>query len=418
MLPDSIKSFKLLFFNNLKIVENYFFMTALQLLSSLFGILIYPYVIRSLGAESYGQYVFALSITTYFITFISFGFSLPATKMIAQNKHNQAIKSDVVSSIFTAKLYLGILSAVVFSILLLTLPFMMQNRWIYIICFAQIIGEMLFPSWYFQGVQKMKVVTFIQLGFRILSLPFIVMLVKTPSDCLLFVSINTLTVILGGIAANIILIRYEKLKLQIITLTKLKYYFKDALPFFGSSAAGTLKQSSVSIIIGSVFGMRDLALYDLANKLIILPRMLTTSINGALFPKVIENINTSLVRKIIRYEIGIGILVSILIAASGYWVILLLAGSTMTQAYPLAMILSLTVLSWLVVGSYINFIFVPAGRYYLVTQNQIVAALSFFIYCIPLLFVDNMIIVVTALTLSGLTEIVFCNIMIKKLKLL
>lgn len=407
-----------MFFNNLKIVENYFFMTALQLLSSLFGILIYPYVIRTLGAESYGQYVFALSITTYFITFISFGFSLPATKMIAQNKHNQAIKSEVVSSIFTAKLYLGILSAVVFSILLLTLPFMMQNRWIYIICFAQIIGEMLFPSWYFQGVQKMKVVTFIQLGFRILSLPNIVMLVKTPSDCLLFVSINTLAVVLGGIAANIILIRYEKLNLQILALPKLKPYFKDALPFFWSSAAGTLKQSSVSIIIGSVFGMRDLALYDLANKLIILPRMLTTSINGALFPKVIENINTSLVRKIIRYEIGIGILVSILIAASGYWVILLLAGSTMTAAYPLAMILSLTVLSWLVVGSYINFIFVPAGRYYLVTQNQIVAALSFFIYCIPLFFVDNMIIVVAALTLSGLTEIVFCNIMIKKLKLL
>lgn len=393
-------------------------MTALQLLSSLFGILIYPYVIRTLGAESYGQYVFALSITTYFITFISFGFALPATKIIAQNKHNQAIKSDVVSSIFTAKLYLGILSAVVFSILLLTLPFMMQNRWIYIICFAQIIGEVLFPSWYFQGVQRMKVVTFIQLGFRILSLPFILLMIHTPTDCLVFVSINTLAVVLGGIAAIIILIRYEKLKLQLVSLKKLNLYFKDALPFFGSSAAGTLKQSSVSIIIGSVFGMRDLALYDLANKLIILPRMLTTSINGALFPKVIENINTSLVRKIIRYEIGIGILVSILIAASGYWVILLLAGSTMTQAYPLAMILSLTVLSWLVVGSYINFIFVPAGRYYLVTQNQIVAALSFFIYCIPLFFVDNMIIVVTALTLSGLTEIVFCNIMIKKLKLL
>jgi len=418
MLSDSIKSFRVLFFNNLKIVENYFFMTALQLLSSLFGILIYPYVIRTLGAESYGQYVFALSITTYFITFISFGFSLPGTKMIAQNKHNQAIKSEVVSSIFTAKFYLGLISTVVFAILLLTISGMMQNRWIYIICFAQIIGEILFPSWYFQGVQKMKVVTFIQLGFRILSLPFIIMMVKAPSDCLLFVTINTLAVVFGGIAVNIILIRYEKLKLQIVSLKNLKHYFKDALPFFWSSSVGTIKQSSVSIIIGSVFGMSDLALYDLANKLIILPRMLTISINGALFPKVIQNINASLVRKIIRYEIWIGVLVSILIAALGYWVVLLLAGPTMTAAYPMAVVLSLTVLSWLVVGSYINFIFVPAGRYYLVTQNQIVAALTFFFYCIPLFFVDNMMIVVTALTLSGLTEIVFCNVMIKKLKLL
>lgn len=401
--------------NNIKVVENYFFMTALQIISSLFGILIYPYLIRKLGVESYGLYVFALSVTTYFVSFISFGFNFPAVKLIAQNKNNQEVKSDVVSSVLTAKSYLSLISTLVFSILLFAVPIMRENKLIFSICFMQIIAEVLFPVWYYQGIQKMRVVTYIQLGFRILSLPFIFFLIKTPADCWVYVTISSLSVILGGIVSIIMLKSKEQIYLHVVSLPKLKSYFRDAMPFFWSSSAGSLKQTSVSIIIGAFFGMKDLALYDLANKLIILPRMLTTSINGALFPKIIENINAKVVKKIIRYETLIGLSVVAGIIVLGRWIILLLGGKLMLDAYPLAIILSVTVLVWLVVGSYISFIFVPANRYYFVTQNQIIAAISFFLFCLPgVLIFHNIMGVVAALSLSGLMEIVYCNYVIKK----
>ena len=53
---------KSLFANNEKVVENYVFMTAMQIISSAFGILIYPYLIRVLGIEPYGSFVFAIAI--------------------------------------------------------------------------------------------------------------------------------------------------------------------------------------------------------------------------------------------------------------------------------------------------------------------------------------------------------------------
>ena len=40
-----LENIKLRFKNNGKVVENYFFMTALQIISSAFGVLIYPYLI-------------------------------------------------------------------------------------------------------------------------------------------------------------------------------------------------------------------------------------------------------------------------------------------------------------------------------------------------------------------------------------
>ncbi|MFZ4725854.1 MAG: oligosaccharide flippase family protein [Paludibacter sp.] len=419
MERSSINNVKSKISNNTKVIENYFFMTALQIINSLFGILIYPYLIRVLGAESYGLYVFALSVTSYFIGFISFGFSFPAVKAIVENKENLLVKNQIVSSIFTAKLYLSLLSILVFTILIFTIPIMRENWIIFSICFTQIIAEVLFPVWYFQGVQKMKIVTYIQLGFRILSLPFIFIFIKTSSDCWIYVLIASLSVISGSLSSIIFLRKTEKIKYKLVSFKTLKSYFNDAMPFFWSSTTGTIKQESVTIIIGAFFGMRDVAIYDLANKIILLPRMLTMSINGALFPKMIENIQKSVVKKVIKWETLIGIAVIAGVVIFGRWIILLLGGSLMLDSYPLAIVLSVTVLVWLVVGSYISFIFVPNNRYYFVTQNQFVAFGTFFLFCIPgVLIFHNIFVVVVALSLSGLFEIAYCNYLIKKHKLL
>jgi len=406
-------------FRNTKVIENYFFMTALQIISSLFGILIYPYLIRVLGASSYGLYVFSLSITTYFIGFISFGFNFPAVKAIAQNKDNLQVKSDVISSILTAKTYLALISTLIFFILLYSIPFMRENKLIITVSYLQIIGEVLFPQWYFQGIQKMKIVTYIQLGIRLLSLPFIFIFIKSPADCWIYALITALSVIFGGMLSIFYIQRHDNVTIRFVSISSLKNYFRDAMPFFWSSSVGTIKQESVTIIIGSFFGMRDVALYDLANKLIIIPRMLTTSINGALFPKIIENTTKSVIKKIIRYETLLGFAVIACIILFGRFAILLLGGAPMLGSYPMAIILSVTILVWLVVGCYISFIFVPANRYYLVTRNQLVAFISFFLFCIPsVLLFHNILTIVVALTLSGLCEIIYCNYQIKKHNLL
>jgi polysaccharide transporter, PST family len=406
-------------FRNTKVIENYFFMTALQIISSLFGILIYPYLIRVLGASSYGLYVFSLSITTYFIGFISFGFNFPAVKAIAQNKNNLQVKTAVISSILTAKTYLALISTLIFFILLYSIPFMRENKLIITVSYLQIIGEVLFPQWYFQGIQKMKIVTYIQLGIRLLSLPFIFIFIKSPADCWIYALITALSVIFGGMLSIFYIQRHDNVTIRFVSISSLKNYFRDAMPFFWSSSVGTIKQESVTIIIGSFFGMRDVALYDLANKLIIIPRMLTTSINGALFPKIIENTTKSVIKKIIRYETLLGFAVIACIILFGRFAILLLGGAPMLGSYPMAIILSVTILVWLVVGCYISFIFVPANRYYLVTRNQLVAFISFFLFCIPsVLLFHNILTIVVALTLSGLCEIIYCNYQIKKHNLL
>lgn len=405
--------------NNSKVAENYFFMTALQVISTAFGILIYPYVIRKLGAESYGIFAFSTAIFMYFNSFVSFGFNLPALKRISENKNDVVVKSSIVSAIFSSKLLLSIPAILVYLILINTIPFFELYKALFLIILFQISAEVINPIWYFQGIEKMKVITYFQLFSRIASVPFILYFVQSPNDLMYYAIIVTLSILLPALAILMYMIVAEKLKLHICSIGEITSYFKQAFPFFGSSIAGIIKQESVTVIVGTILGMREVAIYDLANKLIVLPRMLTNSINTALFPKISNKLSVSKIKKLIRYEWYIGLASIVVIFAFSYPAILLLGGTSMLPAFWPTVMLSVTVLVWLVVGCYISFVFMPRNMNSYVVKNQIVALIAFIAIVIPALSISQTVFSVTlALALSGIAEMLYCNIVIQKHKLL
>ena len=403
---------------NRKVVENYFFMTFLQGAHMIIGVLLYPYLIRVLGKEAYGTYVFVFSNIQFFVSFIGFGFGYPALKSIALHQEDVEEKNRTLHAVFTAKVCLFALSSVVLGALLLCVPFMREHALLYITVYAVTLHEVVFPSWYFQGMQRMKFVTYLQLAIRLSTIPLIFLFIKSPDDLELYAIIVSVLPLLGTAYTVWYLKRRDGLTYALVPLGRLKTLFRDSLPFFWTSAFGTVKQELVTLIIGSFFRMGDVALYDLANKLITIPRLMINNINAALFPDVVRHAETGRVKRLIRYETFIGLAVVVVIAALGYWAVLLLGGRDMLGAYPLAVALSVTVYTWLVVGGYINYVFVPQGHYYFVTKNQFVALVTFVVFALAGVFLwHNIFMVVAAYSLSGLVEIVYCKYLIKKNRL-
>lgn len=413
-----LSSLKNLVCANQKVVENYFFMTFLQGAHIVIGILLYPYLIRVLEKDAYGTYVFIYSNIQFFVSFIGFGFGYPALKSIALHQEDVEEKNRTLHAVFTAKVCLFALSSVVLGALLFCVPFMREHALLYITVYAVTLHEVVFPSWYFQGMQRMKFVTYLQLAIRLSTIPLILLFIKSPDDLELYAIIVSVLPLLGTAYTVWYLKRRDGLTYALVPLGRLKTLFRDSLPFFWTSAFGTVKQELVTLIIGSFFRMGDVALYDLANKLITIPRLMINNINAALFPDVVRHAETGRVKRLIRYETFIGLAVVVVIAALGYWAVLLLGGRDMLGAYPLAVALSVTVYTWLVVGGYINYVFVPQGHYYFVTKNQFVALVTFVVFALAGVFLwHNIFMVVAAYSLSGLVEIVYCKYLIKKNRL-
>lgn len=418
-MKKNIIKLKSIIFDNKIIIENYFFMTVLQIINSFFYLLIYPYLIRNLGGEAYGTFIFATSIVTYFIFLINFGFDLPAVKYAAQNLSNNVELEKLLSSIFTSKIFLFIVSVCIIIILSVLIPFIKTNLVLIFICFSQTLYHVLLPQWFFQAFQKMKIITYIQLATKIISLPMVFIFVKNESDLIIYSIIVSLTSIIGAIIAFFIIYFKFNLKIRITNFSETFMWFKEAFPFFLSNSAGVIKEQSIIIIIGSFFGMKEVAIYDLANKIISIPKTLLTSVNSAIFPILVQKFDSNKIKRIINIEFLVSFLIVVVITLIGKYIVLLLGGKDMLLAYPLSILLSFTVMVWLVVGAYISFIFVPKNKYFFVTKNQIIALCSFGVFCfLGLALKQSIIVLGIAIALSGFCEILYCKWVIYKLKLL
>ena len=396
-----------------RVLENYSFMTALSILSALIGLVIYPFVIRMTGKEAYGTYVYAFTIATFFQVLLDYGFYSPCSKAIVEAREDLIERGRIVSSVLVLKAAFAAVCTLVFVGCLCFVPFMQHNRWLCIMTFIQLIAQSLFPIWYFQGMKKMKWVTYINLSLRLATIPLIFWLVRSPQDISLYALIVMASIVIGTVVSYIYLFA-DGIRLQSVDAARLRLLMHDSTPFFATDLTGILKSLAIKTIIKHGFGVGEVAVYDLAEKIITIPRYFTQNINTALFPEVVANATNDRVRRILKYERLIGAGFALLIAVLSYPAVLVLGGNAMLGAVYVTIMLSTTIYTWLVVGGYTNFVFIPAGKYYVITLNQVVSLLSCVLFAFGGLCIWRDISMVAAgVMLSGFVEIVFCRLIIE-----
>lgn len=400
-------------------MENYFFMTVLQILNMCFYLLIYPFLIRTLGQEGYGLYAYAASMVFLFVTFVNFGFDLPAAQQVALHSDDKQVLRSVLSCVQTAKIYIEMIAVLCFAVVMLINPIMGNAPCVFWITFLQTLTFILFPQWYYQGLQKMKMVTYIQFGFRLLSLPFIFIFVKSPQDVWVFALITSLASVLGGITAWLMIRYCDGIKIYWASIPAVKRAYLEAVPFCGSNIIGVAKEQGMILMAGSFLGMADVAIYDLANKIMLIPRTIFSKLNDALYPKMVVRGDKETNRRVLLYEVVLGIGAMLCVALFGPLAVYVLGGEQMMSSYGVTVILSFTILCWLVVGVFLQFYFVPAGYTRHILYNQIVAMSSCFIVAgVGLYFWHNVYALAVAYAFSGLCEIFYCYIVAKNKRML
>lgn len=401
------------------VIENYFFMTLLQFVNSFAYLAIYPYLILKLGVEQYGVYVFSLSIVTILINIVNFGFDLPALKVVSENSEDIEKKKEILDAVTSAKIYLTIIVFIIFVFLLFLIPSLFEHIEILLLTSIQLVGAIFLPLWYFQGIQRMRLVTILQVILKLLSIPLIILMVKQRNDFSNFVIIVSFTTVVSSILAFLLIMYIEKFHFSFKKIREVKDVLKNGFPFFLNSITAVIKDQSIVIILGASFGMRDVALYDLAMKIIIIPRTIFVSLNAAIFPKLINSLTVGRIKKIIKFEFILGVGVIVFIGIFGKYLVDFLGHGKMGEAYILSLILSVTVLTWLVVGCFINFIFVPNNRAFYVVKNQLVAlVVLFFVIFLGLFYIKSIVVLALAVAVSALTEIIYCYFVARKEKLI
>ena len=271
------------------LLENFISLSVLQFANYLLPLITLPYLVRILGPETFGVLAFATSLVIYFNLITDYGFNLTATRDISVNKQNHLKIEEIFSSVLTIKIILFFFCFLILSIIVLSVEYVNQHALVYYATFAIVLGETLFPVWFFQGVEKMRYITLLNLLSKSIFTIAIFCFIKQEADYFLVPIFNSVGSIIAGISSLIIINQKFNVSFQFQRLQTLKNYCKDGWHIFVSEIGmGIYKNSSV-FILGVLTSNLIVGYFSIAKKIIDAFNKISVVVSRTIFPYINSN---------------------------------------------------------------------------------------------------------------------------------
>lgn len=328
--------------NNLNLIRNFGYLSAFRVVSILLPLITYPYLIRVLGSNVYGTVIYVQAIIMYFSLIINFGFNITGTKEIAENMADKLRVSEIVSSIYIIKFFLFIFS---FVILVFTLCLInsLRDVWVLVMfSFSACLNELLFPQWYFQGVDKMKYITMFSLLTRIVFIVLMFLVVKNTNDYLYVPILIGLGFLISGICSIYVLVFKEKINFFFPKNNVLMFYFRESLPLFISAASVQVYANANKVLVGAFLGMSEVAYYDLGEKVLRLIKTPVAMLGQAAFPTLTRLKSINKINKVMLIGVLMTLFFVIVVIVFSKDIVEVLAGAEMYEAIGVMRILTLS----------------------------------------------------------------------------
>ena len=184
-----------------RLLHNIAALASVQATSYLIPLITLPYLTRTLGVEAWGEIALAQAIIGYFSIVTSWGFSWSATRKIAAARDNGPQLARVFAATWSAQWVLTTMMTLILLALVVFVPFFQKNKFLYLWGICSIISGILFPAWFFNGLERMKEVAIFQVAMRVVALPFIFLLISNSNDAPMIIAINAVSGLLGGVAS-------------------------------------------------------------------------------------------------------------------------------------------------------------------------------------------------------------------------
>ena len=323
-----------------KILENFLSLSFIRIADFILPIIVLPYLISVIGVEKFGLIAFVTSIVTYFLNLTQYGFSLSAVRDLSINQDDSEKMENIFNSVLNTKVYLFILSLIILIILLFSISSFYENQLLYIFAIGLILADVLFPKWFFQGIEEMRYITIINTLLKFSYVFLIFVFVKEESDYILVLFFQSITGIIAGLYSLYIISTKHNIKIRVVPFRKVK----DQLNYSFSSCVTLITPtlySNTSIFLLGIFTNHTIVGYfsgaiRITNAFSSLNMILTRTF----YPFVNKTKNS--IKKINVFIFCSGLMVTVSMFLFSKFTVRIILGHEMQQSIPLVMILCLS----------------------------------------------------------------------------
>lgn len=271
-----------------RLLENFFSLSILKLVNAILPFVTLPYLIKVLGFQQYGAIVLALSLITYFQAITDYGFNLSATREIAQHRHSNKQLIYIYNKTMISKIILLIFSLLCLCGLILFVPQFRADFLVYSLMCLMLIGQTLFPEWFFRGVEQMRYITILDLAVKFSFTVGVFVLIKKPEDYWIYPLLYGTGFLLVSMIAHILILKKYKINFVFIKLNKILTNLKKNSSLFINQFMPNFYNNTTTFLIGMLLGNVAAGLFGAIRQITNILSVFNAVISMVFFPYLVR----------------------------------------------------------------------------------------------------------------------------------
>ena len=313
--------------------KNFTAMGIIQILNYVIPFVTLPYLARVLAVDKFGLIFFAQAVMDYFSRFVDFGFNQSGVRELAIKRDNPHKVSSIYISVMFARLGLMIISFLILSVVVFGFEKFRQDWLVYYFTFLSVLGNILLSTWFFQGMEKMKFITYLNVLTRIISVVCIFVFIRCQADYYLVPLFNSLGILIAGAVSVWLAVNQFGVKLYFPKVKEIWIKLKNSSEYFLGNVSIALYQSANAFVLGLCVSTTMVAYYVSAQKIYLAIYFMYIPFYNAFFPYMSKNKDIKFWKKVFKILVFVSLGLSLFILIFAKPIISIFYGPQLVESY-------------------------------------------------------------------------------------
>ena len=268
-----------------RVIANFFSLSLINGVSYIIALFLIPYLLYVLGEEHYGAYLFIYVVAQYLMLAGHYGFKFSATRLVSVFRDDK----EKINAIFNATMWARVLltvPAVIIGFLAVYMLMDSDDVLMYLFSLGMVFGDILIPSWLFQGMERMKYLTIATVVSKLVFALLIFVFIKSQEQYVYVLLLHSLGYIASGVLSIYLAVKQFGIKLGFTTFAEIKEQIKDGWNVFVSNIGMELYRNSNVLLLGVLAGDAAAGIFGAVEKLVKAMQTIINALPMALYPYV------------------------------------------------------------------------------------------------------------------------------------
>ncbi|MBK9292042.1 MAG: oligosaccharide flippase family protein [Bacteroidetes bacterium] len=317
------------------LLKNFFSLSLVQVVNQLVPLLVIPVVLPVIGLEAFAQVAFVQSLATVMSSLVDYGFTYSATRRVSVHRSDKVLLNNIVSEVMSTRLLVFWGSVLAMAVVFAVLPVQTGGLMLYVGALCWVLGNALWPQWFFLGIERMHWITIINAFSKLLFFLAVVLLLQRADQAYMLILFFGLANIMAAMAAFVIMKAGWDVRPAWAGWRRVITQLREGWPLFVSTASTTSLVNSNVLVLGLFVQGAPLGLFGLAEKILLAVQQILSTFSQATFSALCnvaaarDGVADRLRRFIVRnylwfYFVFVGLLMTAFISAG--WIMRLMGG--------------------------------------------------------------------------------------------